>query len=98
MLILRNNFIEDIRELTALVNLCELDLSHNCLLHHDALAPLAYLATLQWLCVEGNPLSFHPLHRSRTARYLHMNTATVRFMLDRSLLSMRKVRHLLQIF
>lgn len=87
VLVLSNNFIEDIRELTVLLNLCELDLSNNCLLEHEALAPLTYLAALQWLNVDGNPLSFHPQHRSRTARFLHVNTGTVRFVLDRILLN-----------
>lgn len=87
VLILRNNFIEDVRELTVLVNLCELDLGNNCLLEHEELASLAYLAALQLLDVEGNPLSFHPQHRIRTARFLNINTATVRFLLDRTQLN-----------
>ncbi|KAF2885489.1 hypothetical protein ILUMI_20639 [Ignelater luminosus] len=92
VLILGNNFIEDIRELTGLVNLCELDLSDNCLLEHEALAAVAHLAALQLLNVQGNPLSFHPQHRTRTARFLHVNTATVRFVLDKVLLNKAEKR------
>ncbi|KAK5649987.1 hypothetical protein RI129_001016 [Pyrocoelia pectoralis] len=84
---LSNNFIEDIRELMVLTNLCELDLSNNCLLQHQSLVPLSCLAALQWLNLDGNPLSFHPHHRTRTAQLLHVNTATVRFLLDRVVLS-----------
>ncbi|KAB0801895.1 hypothetical protein PPYR_04081 [Photinus pyralis] len=89
---LSNNFIEDVWELTALTNLCELDLSNNCLLKHESLAPLSSLAALQWLNLEGNPLSFHPHHRRRTAQLLHINTGTVRFLLDRTLLSKEERR------
>lgn len=82
ILILRNNFIEDLNGVSSLLNLSELDLSENCLIEHKSLVPLANLATLQWLNLSGNPLSFHPQHRAKTASCLHLNTATVRFVFD----------------
>lgn len=59
-------------------NLVTLDLSCNCLVDHQTLSPVAHLAALQWLNLEGNPLSFHPNHRNITAKYLHSNTRTVK--------------------
>lgn len=82
-MVLRGNFIEDIRNVTLLENLCEFDLADNCLLEHSSLSPLSYLEALHWLNLEGNPLSYHPQHRSRTIKCLHINTNTVRFTLDR---------------
>lgn len=70
-----------------LVNLCELDLSDNCLLEHNVLSPVSHLAALKWLNVEGNPLSYNPQHRAHTAIFLHKNTVTVKFLLDRILLT-----------
>lgn len=54
----------------------------NYLVDHDSLIPLAYLAALQLLNLQGNPLSYHPQHRIRSVRCLHKNTATVKFILD----------------
>jgi hypothetical protein len=34
------------------------------------------LSSLTWLTLEGNPLSFHPQHRTRAAQRLHDNAAT----------------------
>ncbi|KDR23218.1 serine/threonine-protein kinase 11-interacting protein [Zootermopsis nevadensis] len=82
VLVIKNNYIEDISGLVALECLLELDLSCNCLTNHKALSPLLRLSDLTWLSLEGNPLSFHPQHRTRTARHLHDCAATSRFMLD----------------
>ncbi|GJQ72630.1 hypothetical protein Trydic_g1293 [Trypoxylus dichotomus] len=66
VLVLRNNYIDDIKELAALINLRDLDLSNNCLIEHNQLVPLSNLANLQRLILEGNPLSYHPKHRRKT--------------------------------
>lgn len=86
-MLLKGNYIEDIKNVSVLLNICELDLSENCLLEHSVLSPLSCLAALKWLNVENNPLSYHPHHRIYTASCLHINTVTVKFVLDRSLLS-----------
>lgn len=84
---MKNNFIEDITGLRSLANIWVLDLSNNCLVDHKSLIAISHLAALQWLNLQSNPLSFHPNHRSRTASYLHMNTATTHFVLNNSALS-----------
>ncbi|XP_067012094.2 serine/threonine-protein kinase 11-interacting protein isoform X2 [Anabrus simplex] len=87
VLILKNNYIEDLSALESLENLSELDLSCNCLTDHEELVPLLKLSSLTWLSLEGNPLSFHPKHRSFTVHYLHRKAAFEKFVLDRCLLS-----------
>lgn len=82
VLVLKSNFIEDLKNLAILANLCELDLGDNCLLEHKNLSPISYLAALKCLNLDGNPLSYHPQHRMKTISYLHINTNTVRFLLD----------------
>lgn len=87
VLILRGNFIEDLKSVACLVNLCDLDLSDNCLLEHKALSPVSYLAALKWLNLDGNPISYHPQHRIRSISYLHINTNTVRFLLNGAIIT-----------
>jgi hypothetical protein len=69
-------FLRMLTGLVALESLLELDLSCNCLSEHGALIPILQLSCLNWLSLEGNPLSFHPEHRTRTACHLHDSTAT----------------------
>ncbi|VEN62276.1 unnamed protein product [Callosobruchus maculatus] len=82
VLILNNNYIEDITALTAANNLIYLDLSNNLLVDHNCLLSISHLISLQSLYLRGNPLAYHPHHRTLTCNYLHKNTATVRFLLD----------------
>ncbi|KAI4459695.1 nischarin related [Holotrichia oblita] len=82
VLVIHNNFIDNIEDIYKLVNLQDLNLMDNYLVDHDSLIPLAYLAALQSLNLQGNPLSYHPQHRIRSVRCLHKNTATVKFILD----------------
>lgn len=81
-LILTNNFIEDLSGLSRLDSLSELNLADNCILDHATLLPLNSLIALQYLHLHGNPISCHPNHREETAKYLHKNTASVKFVLD----------------
>lgn len=81
-LILTNNFIENLSGLSRLDALSELYLSDNCILDHAALMPLSALIALQFLHLHGNPISCHSAHREETAKYLHKNTASVKFILD----------------
>lgn len=87
VLIINDNFIEDISGLVRLDALLELDISGNCLLDHALLLPLCTLNALRYLNMSGNPLAFHPKHRVATCRYLSRNAATVQFQLDGELLS-----------
>lgn len=87
VLILNDNLIDDVSGLVRLENLVELDLSGNCLLDHSHLLPICTCTALQFLNLTGNPLAFHPKHRSATCRYLSKNAATVQFQLDNSYLS-----------
>ncbi|XP_069674529.1 serine/threonine-protein kinase 11-interacting protein isoform X2 [Periplaneta americana] len=87
VLVMKNNYIEELSGLLGMESLMELDLSCNCLADHDSLNPILHLPSLTWLSLEGNPLSFHTQHRILTARHLHDNTATGKFMMDRLLLS-----------
>ncbi|KAJ8934398.1 hypothetical protein NQ314_013439 [Rhamnusium bicolor] len=82
ILVLNNNFIEDLTGLTALLHLVQLDLSQNCLLDHKMLLSISHLPCLQWLNLQGNPVSFHPHHRSITCNYLNKNSSTLKFVLD----------------
>uniref|UniRef100_W4VR35 Putative serine/threonine-protein kinase 11-interacting protein n=1 Tax=Corethrella appendiculata TaxID=1370023 RepID=W4VR35_9DIPT len=82
ILLLSNNFIEDLNGISRLDSLQELDISSNCIIDHSALLPLTTLASLQYLNLLDNPLAYHPKHRQVTARYLHKNTSSVKFMFD----------------
>ncbi|XP_037024517.1 serine/threonine-protein kinase 11-interacting protein isoform X2 [Bradysia coprophila] len=86
-LILTSNFIEDIQGISSLDSLSELDVSGNCILDHSSLLPLSSLINLSYLNLHGNPLSFHPSHRQITAKCLHKNTSSVKFVLDMQPLS-----------
>ena len=88
VLIVNDNLVEDVSGLVRLGSLMELDLSGNCLLDHALLLPLCTLSALRYLNLSGNPLAFHPKHRSAACRYLSKNAATnVQFQLDGELLS-----------
>lgn len=75
VLILNDNFIEDVTGLARMDALVELDLSENFLLDHMNLLPLSTLASLMVLNLFGNPLSCHEKHRSATCRFLNKNAA-----------------------
>lgn len=81
-LIMESNFVEDVTDISCLDAIVVLDLRSNCLLEHSVLLPLTTLIALQDLNVSENPLACHPKHRQATARYLHRNTSTVKFILD----------------
>lgn len=86
-LIINDNLIEDIVGLVRLDALLELDLSGNCMLDHSLLLPLCTLNSLRYLNLSGNPLAFHPKHRSATSRFLSRNAAQGHFQLDGESLS-----------
>ena len=87
VLIIKDNFLEDISGLCRFDGLQELDISGNCMIDHSILLPLCTLHALRYLNLAGNPLSFHPKHRVTTARYLSKNASTVKFVLDTEPLS-----------
>ncbi|XP_011705409.1 PREDICTED: serine/threonine-protein kinase 11-interacting protein isoform X2 [Wasmannia auropunctata] len=82
VLVLKNNYIDNLKGLQGLECLTELDLSFNCLTEHLALWPLQKMSTLLWLSLEGNPLSYHPKHRILTLKYLHPSLSDNKFVLD----------------
>ncbi|XP_001600307.1 serine/threonine-protein kinase 11-interacting protein isoform X1 [Nasonia vitripennis] len=81
-LILKNNYIDNIDGLQGLECLMELDLSYNCLTDHSMLWPLERMSMLIWVCLEGNPLSYHPRHRLHTIKRLHPSLSDSKFVLD----------------
>lgn len=87
VLVLNNNFIENLQGVTSLSNLQQLDLGHNCLLDHKTLLSVSHLVSLQSLNLQGNPLAFHPYHKQLSCNYLNKNAATVKFLLDGHILS-----------
>uniref|UniRef100_A0A6B2EBJ3 Putative leucine-rich repeat protein n=1 Tax=Phlebotomus kandelakii TaxID=1109342 RepID=A0A6B2EBJ3_9DIPT len=87
MLNMRNNLLENVTGVSCLDGLYELDVGGNFLIDHSSLLPLCTLAALRYLNLLGNPLAFHPKHREATARYLHGNTASIKFVLDNDHLS-----------
>ena len=78
VLVINDNFIEDISGLDRMLALAELDLSGNCILDHSMLLPLSTLSALCYLNLLGNPLACHPKHRVATARYLNKNAASMK--------------------
>lgn len=86
-LILKNNYIEYINELQNLDCLVELDLSYNCLTDHSNLWPLETMSVLLWVCLEGNPLAYHPRHRLHSIKHFHPALADSKFILDNSYLN-----------
>lgn len=87
VLILKNNYIENLNGLQNLESLTKLDLSYNCLMEHLALWPLEKMSALLWISVEGNPISYHPKHRRLSIKYLHPCLRDSKFVLDRLPLS-----------
>ncbi|XP_044002674.1 serine/threonine-protein kinase 11-interacting protein isoform X2 [Aphidius gifuensis] len=87
VLVLKNNFIDNLNGLEGLDCLAELDLSYNCLSEHSVLWPIEAMSSLQWISLEGNPLSYHQRHRILTMKYLHASLAESKFILDQSPLS-----------
>ncbi|XP_051160698.1 serine/threonine-protein kinase 11-interacting protein isoform X2 [Leptopilina boulardi] len=82
-LILKSNYIDNIKGLQGLENLVELDLSYNCLTDHYNLWPLETMSGLLWLSLEGNPISYHPNHRLLSLKHLHPCLSGSKFVLDR---------------
>ncbi|XP_072763614.1 serine/threonine-protein kinase 11-interacting protein isoform X2 [Anoplolepis gracilipes] len=87
ILVLKNNYIDNLNGLQGLECLTELDLSFNCLTEHSVLWPLQKMPTLLWLSLEGNPLSYHPKHRLLSIKHLHPSLSDSKFVLDSLLLS-----------
>ncbi|XP_076762138.1 uncharacterized protein LOC143430051 isoform X1 [Xylocopa sonorina] len=82
VLVLKNNYIENLNGLQYLECLTELDLSYNCLMEHSILWPLEKMSALLWVSLEGNPLSYHPKHRLLSIKYLHPSLSDSKFVLD----------------
>ncbi|XP_013001608.1 serine/threonine-protein kinase 11-interacting protein isoform X1 [Cavia porcellus] len=88
-LVLRSNELRSLQGLEQLRNLYHLDVAYNLLEGHRELLPLCLLAELRQLCLEGNPLFFHPSHRVATTQYLspRAKDAAHSFLLDGKFLS-----------
>nr|XP_033339293.1 serine/threonine-protein kinase 11-interacting protein [Megalopta genalis]XP_033339294.1 serine/threonine-protein kinase 11-interacting protein [Megalopta genalis]XP_033339295.1 serine/threonine-protein kinase 11-interacting protein [Megalopta genalis]XP_033339296.1 serine/threonine-protein kinase 11-interacting protein [Megalopta genalis] len=90
ILVLKNNYIENLDGLQNLGNLTELDLSFNCLMDHSRLWVLENMSTLLSVSLKGNPLSYHPKHRLLCMKYLHSCLSDSQFVLDHSSLSKKE--------
>lgn len=84
VLVLKNNYIENLDGMQNLECLMELDLSYNCLMEHSILWPLEKMSALLWVSLEGNPLSYHPKHRLLSIKHLHPALSDSKFVLDHS--------------
>nr|XP_050864936.1 serine/threonine-protein kinase 11-interacting protein isoform X1 [Vespula vulgaris]XP_050864937.1 serine/threonine-protein kinase 11-interacting protein isoform X1 [Vespula vulgaris]XP_050864938.1 serine/threonine-protein kinase 11-interacting protein isoform X1 [Vespula vulgaris] len=82
ILVLKNNYIEDISGLQGLECLTEIDLSFNCLTEHSVLWPIERMSALLWISLEGNPLSYHPKHRLFSIKHFHPCLIDNKFVLD----------------
>ncbi|KAI4491331.1 hypothetical protein M0802_010264 [Mischocyttarus mexicanus] len=82
ILVLKNNYIEDISGLQGLECLTEIDLSFNCLTEHSVLWPIERMSALLWISLEGNPLSYHPKHRLLSIKHFHPSLIDNKFVLD----------------
>ncbi|XP_046828648.1 uncharacterized protein LOC124428534 isoform X1 [Vespa crabro] len=82
ILVLKNNYIEDISGLQGLECLTEIDLSFNCLTEHSVLWPIERMSALLWISLEGNPLSYHPKHRLLSIKHFHPYLIDNKFVLD----------------
>ncbi|XP_043287960.1 serine/threonine-protein kinase 11-interacting protein isoform X2 [Venturia canescens] len=87
ILVLRNNYIENLNGLQGLDCLAELDLSYNCLDDHSVLWPLETMSALLWVALEGNPLAYYKKHRLLTIKHLHSALSESKFVLDHEPLS-----------
>ncbi|XP_055472321.1 serine/threonine-protein kinase 11-interacting protein [Psammomys obesus] len=93
-LILRANELRSLQGLEQLRKLRHLDVAYNLLEGHAELSPLWLLAELRKLYLEGNPLWFHPAHRTTTAQYLspRARDAAHGFLLDGEVLSLKDLQ------
>ncbi|KAL1500956.1 hypothetical protein ABEB36_006368 [Hypothenemus hampei] len=82
VLLANNNFIEDIGGLATIANLHQLDLSQNCLMDHSILVAICQMSSLYSLDLRGNPLTYHPVHRTLTCNYFNRNTSSLNVVLD----------------
>ncbi|XP_006617650.1 serine/threonine-protein kinase 11-interacting protein isoform X2 [Apis dorsata] len=87
VLVLKNNYIENLNGLQNLECLTELDLSYNCVMEHLSLWPLEKMSALLWISLEGNPLSYHPKYRLLAIKHLHPCLSNSKFVLDHMPLS-----------
>ncbi|XP_018326584.1 serine/threonine-protein kinase 11-interacting protein-like [Agrilus planipennis] len=83
-LILHNNFIDNIKELSPLSSLEVLDLRNNSLVEYGALVPLGGLSKLNKLFLSGNPMSFDSKYKQITVQYLNPTLSGTKFLLDSS--------------
>ncbi|XP_021482042.1 serine/threonine-protein kinase 11-interacting protein [Meriones unguiculatus] len=95
-LILRANELRSLQGLEQLRKLRHLDVAYNLLEGHAELSPLWLLTELRKLYLEGNPLWFHPAHRTTTAQYLspRARDAAHGFLLDGEVLSLKDLQTL----
>lgn len=49
---------------------------------HNTLLAISQMPSLYSLDLRGNPINFHPIHRTLTCNYLNKNTASLNFILD----------------
>lgn len=81
------NNIEQLGPVSEMGQLEHLELAANCLMHHDALAPVSGLTRLVGLDLRHTPISTHPRHRELASSWLHPAVASLQPALDTTPLS-----------
>ncbi|KAL0271049.1 UNVERIFIED_CONTAM: hypothetical protein PYX00_008281 [Menopon gallinae] len=87
VLVIKNNYIEDLSGLAGLGHLTELDVSWNWVSNHECLHPLLTMSALQNLSLKGNPIYYHKGYKQNVVGYLHISASLSDFVLDGSKLS-----------
>ncbi|XP_046683894.1 serine/threonine-protein kinase 11-interacting protein isoform X2 [Homalodisca vitripennis] len=82
ILLINNNYVQDLAVLSVCDNLEVLDVSNNLLADHSAISPILFLPELRSLNLSDNPISYHPHHRFHTCSYLNRGVIADEFLLD----------------
>lgn len=79
---MNHNLIESLNGIPKFETLFELNIANNCFVNFEEISGLSILQSLRSLLISGNPLSFHPKHRSLISSNLHINALNEKFMLN----------------
>uniref|UniRef100_A0A1B6M5U1 Serine/threonine-protein kinase 11-interacting protein n=1 Tax=Graphocephala atropunctata TaxID=36148 RepID=A0A1B6M5U1_9HEMI len=82
VLLINNNYVQELAVLSVCDNLEVLDASNNLLADHSAISPILFLPELRSLNLADNPISYHPHHRFHTCSYLNARVIAEEFLLN----------------